>query len=71
MEIRDPIYGLVRYSDLEEKVMNHWVVQRLRNIHQLAMAYYVYPSALHTPLRALARRNACGGPYGGGLRLGP
>lgn len=48
MEIRDPIYGLVRYSDLEEKVMNHWVVQRLRNIHQLAMAYYVYPSALHT-----------------------
>jgi HD superfamily phosphohydrolase len=48
MEIRDPIHGLIEYSLLEERVINSRAFQRLREIHQLAMAYLVYPGALHT-----------------------
>lgn len=48
LEVRDPIYGLIEYGDLEEKIINHRIVQRLRNIKQLAMAHLVYPGALHT-----------------------
>lgn len=48
MEIRDPVHGLVFYSDLEEQVINSRPMQRLRGIRQLAMANLVYPGALHT-----------------------
>ncbi len=48
MEVRDPIHGLIEYSSLEEQVFSSRAVQRLRGIHQLAMAYLVYPGALHT-----------------------
>jgi HD superfamily phosphohydrolase len=48
VEIRDPIHGLIEYSSLEERVINSRAFQRLRGIHQLAMAYLVYPGALHT-----------------------
>jgi len=48
MEVRCPIHGLIEYNELEERVINAAVVQRLRNIRQLAMAYLVYPGAVHT-----------------------
>lgn len=48
MEIRDPLYGLVQYSDLEEEIINSQVFQRLRGIKQLALAFLVYPGAHHT-----------------------
>lgn len=48
MEVRCPIHGLIEYNDLEERVINCAVMQRLRYIHQLAMAYLVYPGAVHT-----------------------
>ncbi len=48
MEIRDPLYGLVQYGDLEEKIINSQVFQRLRGIKQLALAFLVYPGAHHT-----------------------
>jgi len=48
MEVRDPIYGLIKFDELEERIINTSIMQRLRNIHQLALAYYVYPSARHT-----------------------
>ena len=48
MEVRDPIHGLIKYSPLEEQVINSRAMQRLRGIHQLAMAYLVYPGAVHT-----------------------
>lgn len=47
-EIRDPIYGFIMPSDIELKIINTAVFQRLRRIRQLAMAYLVYPSANHT-----------------------
>ena len=46
--IRDPIHGFIEYNELEEKIINTRVFQRLRNIKQLAFAHYVYPGALHT-----------------------
>lgn len=48
MEIRDPIHGFIQYNELEEKIINTWVLQRLRGIKQLALANYVYPGSLHT-----------------------
>lgn len=48
MEVRDPIHGLIEYSSLEEQVFSSRAMQRLRGIHQLAMAYLLYPGALHT-----------------------
>ncbi len=46
-EIRDPIHVFVKLDDDELKVLNSAPVQRLRNIHQLAMSYLVYPGATH------------------------
>jgi HD superfamily phosphohydrolase len=48
MEIRDPIHGFIEYKEIEEKLINTCVFQRLRNIKQLALANYVYPGAVHT-----------------------
>jgi HD superfamily phosphohydrolase len=47
-EIRDPIYGFIKPSDKELKIINTHLLQRLRRIKQLAMAYLVYPGANHT-----------------------
>jgi len=47
-EIRDPIYGFIKPSDTELKVINTFLLQRLRRIKQLAMANLVYPGANHT-----------------------
>lgn len=48
MEIRCPIHGLIKYQPEEERLINSPVIQRLRGIHQLAMAYLVYPGCRHT-----------------------
>ncbi|MFZ3058403.1 MAG: HD domain-containing protein [Candidatus Methanoperedens sp.] len=48
MEVRDPIHGLIDYSDIEEKIINIEMFQRLRGIKQLAFASLVYPGAHHT-----------------------
>lgn len=47
-EIRDPIHGFIQRSELEEKIIDTKVFQRLRGIKQLAMANLVYPGAMHT-----------------------
>lgn len=47
-EIRDPIYGFIKPSDRELKIINTYLLQRLRRIKQLAMAHLVYPGANHT-----------------------
>ena len=47
-EIRDPIYGFIEPNETEFKIINTSIVQRLRRIKQLAMAYLVYPGANHT-----------------------
>ena len=46
--VRDPIHGLIELSEKEIDLINTKVFQRLRRIRQLAMAFLVYPSALHT-----------------------
>lgn len=47
-EIRDPIYGFIKPTEIELKIINTHIFQRLRRIKQLAMAYLVYPGANHT-----------------------
>ncbi len=46
-EIRDPVAGLVRLTDLEMRVIDTPVFQRLRRIKQLALADVVYPGCVH------------------------
>jgi len=47
-KIRDPIHGFIEVRDEECDLLDTVIFQRLRRIHQLAMAYLVYPGALHT-----------------------
>jgi len=47
-EIRDPIYGFIQLNELERKIVDHPVFQRLRRIRQLAFTDMVYPSAIYS-----------------------
>ena len=46
-EIRDPVHGFITVDTPERDVLDTPPVQRLRDIHQLAMEYLVYPGATH------------------------
>ena len=46
--IKDPIYGYIRLTDVERRVIDTPAVQRLRRVRQLAGAEFVYPAANHT-----------------------
>lgn len=46
-EVRDPIHTFVRLEPGERAVVNSRAFQRLRDIHQLATTYLVYPGASH------------------------
>ena len=49
--INDPVYGFITIDDeLILKLIAHPFYQRLRRIHQMAMAHLVYPGAVHTRL---------------------
>jgi HD superfamily phosphohydrolase len=47
-EIRDPVHGYVKITEIERELIDSPFLQRLRRIHQLAGAYLVYPGAVHT-----------------------
>jgi uncharacterized protein len=47
-EITDPIHKFIRFTDLEKKIIDSVVFQRLRRIKQLAGAHLVYPAAQHS-----------------------
>ncbi|HEY6283926.1 MAG TPA: HD domain-containing protein [Nitrososphaerales archaeon] len=47
-EIRDPVHGYVKITEIERELIDSPYIQRLRRIHQLAGAYLVYPGAIHT-----------------------
>jgi HD superfamily phosphohydrolase len=47
-EIRDPVHGYVKITEVEKELIDSPYVQRLRRIHQLAGSYLVYPGATHT-----------------------
>lgn len=46
-EVRDACHGFIIFDNLEKKLIDSQPVQRLRQIHQLAMCYQVYPGATH------------------------
>lgn len=49
--VNDPIYGFIRLQHpLVMQVVSHPWYQRLRRIHQMALASLVYPGAVHTRL---------------------
>lgn len=49
--INDPVYGFITIdNELIYKIISHPFCQRLRRIHQMAMASLVYPGAVHTRL---------------------
>lgn len=49
--INDPVYGFITIDDeIILKLIAHPWYQRLRRIHQMAMAHLVYPGAVHTRL---------------------
>lgn len=47
-EVRCGIHGFIRFNNLERTLIDSRPFQRLRDIHQLAMTYQVYPGATHT-----------------------
>ncbi len=47
-EIRDPVHGYVKMTEVERDLIDAPFVQRLRRVHQLAGSYLVYPGAVHT-----------------------
>jgi uncharacterized protein len=49
--INDPVYGFITINHpLIFQIISHPFYQRLRRIHQMALAYLVYPGAVHTRL---------------------
>ncbi|MEP6584093.1 MAG: HD domain-containing protein [Ginsengibacter sp.] len=49
--INDAVYGFITIDDeLVFKIISHPFYQRLRRIHQMALAQLVYPGAVHTRL---------------------
>ena len=46
--IRENVHGTIDVSELEDRVLSHPYVQRLRRIKQLAFLQYVFPGASHS-----------------------
>src|SRR5262245_61839686 len=46
-EFRDPIHTFISVRTDERRVIDSRPFQRLRNVHQLAMTYLVYPGTTH------------------------
>ena len=47
-KIYDPVHGFIRFSALEKDLIDSYAFERLHYIHQLGIAYLVYPGASHT-----------------------
>ena len=46
--IHDPVWGTVKFYPWELQIMDSPFLQRLRNVNQLGLAVYTYPSAHHS-----------------------
>ena len=46
-EFRDPVHVFIRLESAERDVVDSPPFQRLRDIHQLALTYLIYPGATH------------------------
>lgn len=47
-KIYDALHGFIRLNDIEQGVIDSEPFQRLRHLHQLGIAFLVYPGATHT-----------------------
>ena len=47
-KICDPVHGFIRFGALEKEVIDSRPFQRLRYIHQMGVAYLIYPGATHS-----------------------
>lgn len=47
-EINDPIHKNIKFTLMEQELIDTFIFQRLRRIRQLAGAHLVYPGALHS-----------------------
>ena len=47
-KIYDAVHGFIRFNELERRLIDSEPFQRLHYIHQLGIAYIVYPGATHT-----------------------
>ena len=48
VDIRDPVHNFITLREKQVKLVGTRSLQRLRGIHQLALANLVYPGAVHT-----------------------
>lgn len=48
VEVRDPVHGLVPFTEREWAVVDTPAFQRLRRVQQLALTHLVYPGARHS-----------------------
>lgn len=46
--VHDALWGTVRFSWREMALIDSPIIQRLRDLHQTGLAFYVYPSAHHS-----------------------
>ena len=47
-KIYDAVHGFIRFNSIERALINSEPFQRLHGLHQLGIAYLVYPGAKHT-----------------------
>lgn len=48
MKIFEPVHGFIHFTDLEQALIDSEPFQRLHYLHQLGIAYLVYPGGTHT-----------------------
>ncbi|MEM0356248.1 MAG: hypothetical protein QXU27_00365 [Candidatus Anstonellales archaeon] len=48
ISIKDPIHGMIYFPQEFKYLLNHPIMNRLRRIKQLSLAYLIYPGATHT-----------------------
>lgn len=46
-KICDPIHGFIRFNEIEKELIDSIPFQRLRYLHQMGVAYLLYPGATH------------------------
>ena len=49
-KIYDSVHGFISFDEFEKELIDSLPFQRLHYIHQLGIAYFVYPGATHTRL---------------------
>ncbi|MGQ9781682.1 MAG: HD domain-containing protein [Nitrososphaeria archaeon] len=48
LEIKDPVHGYIKLTEIEREIIDTREFQRLRRIKQLSGAHFAYPGATHT-----------------------